>query len=93
MQLSAKSENINTTYCVKVRSTDSYYFIFLISDLSSGTLHDYVYGSLRVKYAFAVELRDKGHYGFLLPASLIEPTARELFEGLKAMVLEMKLKS
>ena len=52
-----------------------------------------MYGSLRVKYAFAVELRDKGHYGFLLPASLIEPTAKELFEGLKAMVLEMKLNS
>ena len=52
-----------------------------------------MYGSLRVKYAFAVELRDNGHFGFLLPASLIEPTAKELFEGLKVMVLEMKLNS
>ena len=50
-----------------------------------------MYGSLGVKYAFAVELRDKGHHGFLLPESLIEPTAKELFEGLKAMVWEMKM--
>ena len=52
-----------------------------------------MYGSIGVKYAFAVELRDKGHYGFLLPASLIEPTAKELFEGLKTMAWEMKLNS
>lgn len=52
-----------------------------------------MYGSIGVKYAFAVELRDKGQYGFLLPASLIKPTAKELLEGLKTMVWEMKLNS
>ena len=68
-------------------------FTFFISQLSSGSFQDYVYGSLQVKYAFAVELRDEGHFGFLLPPFLIEPTARELFEGLKAMVREMKFES
>ena len=33
-------------------------FTFFISDLSSGSFQDYVYGSLQVKYTFAVELRD-----------------------------------
>ena len=59
--------------------------------MSSGTLLDYMYGSLGVKYSFTVELRDKGAFGFLLPPSLIEPTANELFEGLKTMIREMKL--
>ena len=68
-------------------------FTFFISDLSSGSFQDYEYGPLQVKYAFAVELRDEGHFGFLLPPFLIEPTARELFEGLKAMVREMKFES
>ena len=68
-------------------------FTYVISDLSSGSFQDCVYGSLQVKYAFAVELRDEGHFGFLLPPFLIEPTARELFEGLKAMVREKKFES
>ena len=67
-------------------SCRDFIFTFFISDLSSGSFQDYVYGSLQVKYAFAVEPRDEGHFGFLLPPFLIEPTARELFEGLKAMV-------
>ena len=58
----------------------------------SGSFQDYEYGSLQVKYAFAVELRDEGHFGFLLPPFLIEPT-RELFERLKTMVREMKFES
>ena len=62
-----------------------------LSDLCTGTVQDYVYGSLGVKYSYSVELRDKGQYGFILPASLIEPTAKEMFEGLKAMVREMNL--
>ena len=69
-----------------------FHFIFFISDLRSGSFQDYEYGSLQVKYAFAVELRDEGHFGFLLTPFLIEPT-RELFEGLKTMVREMKFES
>jgi len=38
-----------------------------------------------------MELRDTGKYGFLLPSSLIEPTAKEAFEGIKAMIRNMKL--
>ena len=44
-----------------------------------------------MKYSFAVELRDQGKFGFILPASQIEPTAKELFEGLKAMVRKMHI--
>ncbi|XP_020615323.1 carboxypeptidase B-like [Orbicella faveolata] len=59
--------------------------------LESGTTKDYIYGHLNVRYAFSMELRDTGKYGFLLPSHLIEPTAKEAFEGIKAIILNMKL--
>lgn len=36
--------------------------------------------SLGIKYAYTVELRDSGRYGFILPASHIEKTAQEAME-------------
>lgn len=39
-----------------------------------------------IKYAYTLELPDRGHYGFLLPASLIKPTAKETFLGVKELV-------
>ena len=82
-----------TARVLTIVSCRHFNFTFFISDLSSGCFQDYVYSSLQVKYALAVELRDEGHFGFLLPPFLIELTARELFEGLKAMVRKMKFES
>uniref|UniRef100_A0A2K6LZG4 Carboxypeptidase A2 n=1 Tax=Rhinopithecus bieti TaxID=61621 RepID=A0A2K6LZG4_RHIBE len=39
-----------------------------------------------IKYSFAFELRDTGHYGFLLPAHQILPIAEETWLGLKAVM-------
>lgn len=58
---------------------------------NSGGSKDYTYGALKIKYSFALELRDTGRYGFLLPAYQIVPTAMETFEGIKAMAREMKV--
>lgn len=33
--------------------------------------------SIGIKYAYTVELRDMGRYGFLLPVNQIIPTAKE----------------
>lgn len=30
-----------------------------------------------MKYAYTIELRDKGRFGFILPAVYIQPTAKE----------------
>ncbi|CAM1304642.1 CPB2 (predicted) [Pycnogonum litorale] len=49
-----------------------------------GSSMDYLYDNMMIKFPFAVELRDKGMYGFALPASQIIPTATELFEGIIA---------
>ena len=47
---------------------------------------DWVYDSLCVKHAYAVELRDKGEHGFCLPPEQIVPTAEEYYAGLKEIV-------
>jgi len=58
---------------------------------NSGGTKDWVYKTLGTKYTFALELRDKGRYGFLLPANQIRPTGMETFAGIKAMAAELKI--
>ncbi|KAM9388906.1 carboxypeptidase A1-like [Phaethornis superciliosus] len=49
--------------------------------LADGTTIDWAYLN-GVKYSFTFELRDKGHYGFLLPNTQIIPTATETWPAL-----------
>lgn len=58
---------------------------------NSGSTKDWAYGVLGVKYSFALELRDKGQYGFALPANQIIPTGMETFAAIKAMGAALKL--
>ncbi|MFT7799285.1 carboxypeptidase A1-like [Arapaima gigas] len=48
---------------------------------ASGTTADWGYSS-GLKYSYTFELRDTGHYGFLLPAEQILPTAQETWLAL-----------
>ncbi|XP_004642810.1 carboxypeptidase A2 [Octodon degus] len=52
---------------------------------ASGGSIDWSYES-GIKYSFALELRDTGRYGFLLPAKQILPTAEETWLGLKTIM-------
>ncbi|XP_014483176.1 PREDICTED: carboxypeptidase B-like [Dinoponera quadriceps] len=52
---------------------------------TSGASDDWAKGVAGIKYAYTVELRDRGTYGFLLPASQIVPTAREIWAGIRAI--------
>ncbi|RWS27284.1 carboxypeptidase B-like protein [Leptotrombidium deliense] len=45
---------------------------------------DWVYENTNCKLCFALELRDTGRYGFILPPSLIRPTAIETWTGISA---------
>lgn len=49
---------------------------------ASGTTVDYMYSVLKVKYAATIELRDTGNNGFVLPASQIIPSGKEIVAGL-----------
>ncbi|KAG0337778.1 hypothetical protein BG004_007497 [Podila humilis] len=52
---------------------------------ASGNSADYAY-SIGVKAPFAVELRDKGAYGFNLPASQIVPSGQETWAAFAAIL-------
>ncbi|KAH6926107.1 hypothetical protein HPB50_014447 [Hyalomma asiaticum] len=71
---------------IQIRS-GVYYQVGTITSLlgsAAGSSTDWVYDGAKIKYSLAVELRDKGRYGFLLPNFLIVPTADEASEGFKA---------
>merc|ERR1712168_1041245 len=55
----------------------------IIYAATGGTI-DWAAATLGVKYSYGLELRDKGRYGFLLPASQIIPTGEETFAAIKA---------
>ncbi|KJE00765.1 carboxypeptidase A4 [Cryptococcus gattii NT-10] len=43
---------------------------------------DYAYGVTDVRWSYSAELRDTGTYGFMLPKTLIRPTAEEISAGI-----------
>ncbi|XP_021961619.1 carboxypeptidase B [Folsomia candida] len=52
---------------------------------TDGTSQDWAYGTGLFKYVYTAELRDKGIYGFILPPTLILPTAEETWAGFKVV--------
>ncbi|GIY91007.1 carboxypeptidase B [Caerostris darwini] len=52
---------------------------------AAGSSVDWAYEKARIKYSFAIELRDTGRQGFLLSNSQIIPNAEENFAGIKAV--------
>lgn len=59
---------------------------------AAGAAADWAHEQAGIKYAFAAELRDKGQFGFILPASQITPTGEEWYRAVTAMVNEMARK-
>ncbi|KAG5868272.1 hypothetical protein JTB14_032987 [Gonioctena quinquepunctata] len=53
---------------------------------ASGGSDDWAKGTMKMKYAYTIELRDNGRYGFVLPASFINPTAKEALAALRVIV-------
>lgn len=52
---------------------------------ASGSSVDWGYAKAGVKYPFAIELRDQGKYGFLLPKNQIIPSGEEMTAAIFAM--------
>ncbi|PKS05657.1 hypothetical protein jhhlp_008176 [Lomentospora prolificans] len=53
---------------------------------TTGDSIDYVHGPGNSTYSFTIELRDTGLHGFALPASQIQPTVKETWAGVIAML-------
>jgi len=62
--------------------------IWNLDPVAGGSI-DWTYETLGLKYSYALELRDKGKYGFLLPAEQIIPCGEEMTDGFIAAVLAM----
>ncbi|KAI8924129.1 hypothetical protein BC831DRAFT_436652 [Entophlyctis helioformis] len=56
---------------------------------ASGSSVDHVYAYSNVSYPFAIELRDTGRYGFILPPKFIVPSGEEMYDGIIAMSLQI----
>lgn len=63
-------------------------FFFYLLDVSSGSSMDWAYKN-GIPYTFAFELRDTGHFGFLLPEMLIKPTCTETMLAVKNITLHL----
>ena len=50
---------------------------------------DWAHEKLGIKYSFALELRDQGQHGFMLPVSQIKPTLEETWAGIVGMSNEI----
>ncbi|EGF79390.1 hypothetical protein BATDEDRAFT_25701 [Batrachochytrium dendrobatidis JAM81] len=56
---------------------------------ASGSSVDHIYARANVTFSYAVELRDTGNYGFILPPKYIIPSGQETFAGIIAMSLQI----
>ena len=56
---------------------------------ASGSSSDWMAAEIGVPYSLAVELRDKGNYGFVLPAEQIKPSGAEMWDGMQYLVKEI----
>lgn len=57
---------------------------------AAGGSDDYAHGVAKIKYAYTIELPDKGSRGFVMPPSEIIPTGHEAVIGLKSMIDTME---
>lgn len=60
----------------------------MFSDTTSGGSRDWAKGYHKIPLSYTYEMRDKGTYGFLLPAEQIIPNAEEIFASLVSLVAE-----
>lgn len=67
--------------------TENYFYW---TDEAAGSSIDWVYGRLNVSLTYTYEFRDKGNYGFILPADQIIPNSLEVMDSLQGMVEEAK---
>lgn len=60
-----------------------------LADGYSGGSADYAYAA-GIPYAYTIELRDKGQYGFILPANYVIPVGQEVYAGVLVVADRIK---
>ena len=64
-------------------------FVIFYSDPAAGVSDDWYKGVLKSRFAYCVELRDNGNYGFLLPPEQIKSTGEELWAAQRVVFQKM----
>ncbi|XP_023248305.1 carboxypeptidase B-like [Copidosoma floridanum] len=77
MAAAMRAAGSNTEYTVGNSATTLY--------PAAGGSDDWAKGLANIKYAYTIELRDKGKYGFILPAMYIKPTALEALAAVQVV--------
>lgn len=67
-----------------------YIWKYNISDEATGGSVDWVKEHLQVPLVYCYELRDKGNFGFLLPADQILPNNQEVMDSLIEIIYQAK---
>ncbi|KAG7191185.1 hypothetical protein KM043_013980 [Ampulex compressa] len=93
-------ENYDELYAIGKKATEALekkhgtkYVVGNIAEtiyIATGSSVDYVKGLFGKPITYTYELRDRGAYGFLLPANQIIPTGEETLDSLVAMFKEAK---
>lgn len=58
---------------------------------AAGGSDDWAKGVAKIKYAYTIELRDTGRYGFILPANFIDPTAQEALAAVRVFAAAARI--
>lgn len=90
---SAKLKEISQAGIAAIKATGGLTFtegpIATAIYIASGSSADWVYEAAGIQISFALELRDKGQYGFQLPANQIKPACLETWAGIKAALAKI----
>jgi murein tripeptide amidase MpaA len=90
----SRMKGLMTPICNAIRETNGRRYvdgnIASTIYIASGSSVDYTYGQLGIVYSFAVELRDTGQYGFILPPAQIRPQGEEFMAGVIVMANAIK---
>lgn len=60
------------------------------TDIASGSTRDWALGAHNVSIAASYEFRDKGNYGFILPADQIVSNSEEVLDSLIAFLAKAR---
>lgn len=61
----------------------------IFNSIFSGASDDWAKAVPKAKFAYTIELRDRGRYGFTVPASQIVPAGKDAFEAVKTITNEL----
>lgn len=79
------------TIIIKFQSKINNYLLLFITDLATGASIEYAYNDVDIKLTYAIEVRDTGRYGFILPPVQIIPNNEETLTGMMALIKEAEL--